>query len=90
MRFPSDAEVIARSLGEPEAFELIYDRHAATAAPLLGQRAGTEVAEGLLGELCRIAAGPRDHVWASAATRRSTPKATARASSSGCARCRND
>jgi hypothetical protein len=27
---PSDAEVIGRSLEEPEAFGLIYDRHAAT------------------------------------------------------------
>src|SRR5262249_35769977 len=30
MSFPSDAEVIRRSLGMPEAFGLIYDRHAAT------------------------------------------------------------
>ena len=30
MSSPSDAEVIGRSLGEPEAFGLIYDRHAAT------------------------------------------------------------
>jgi hypothetical protein len=27
MSSPSDAEVIARSLSEPEAFGLIYDRH---------------------------------------------------------------
>jgi RNA polymerase sigma-70 factor (ECF subfamily) len=52
---PSDAEVIGRSLGEPEAFGLIYDRHAATLLRFLGRRAGARVAEGLLGELFRIA-----------------------------------
>jgi RNA polymerase sigma-70 factor (ECF subfamily) len=55
MSSPSDAEVIGRSLGEPEAFGLIYDRHAATVLRFLGRRAGAEVAEGLLGELFRIA-----------------------------------
>ena len=52
---PSDAEVIRRSLTEPEAFGLIYDRHAATLLRFLGRRAGAEVAEGLIGELFRIA-----------------------------------
>lgn len=52
---PSDAEVIGRSLDEPEAFGLIYDRHAATVLRFLGRRVGTEVAEGLVGELFRIA-----------------------------------
>jgi RNA polymerase sigma factor (sigma-70 family) len=51
----SDAGVIGRSLGEPEAFGLIYDRHAATVLRFLGRRAGAEVAEGLVGELFRIA-----------------------------------
>ena len=51
----SDAEVIGRSLGEPEAFGLIYDRHAATLLRFLGRRAGARVAEGLVGELFRIA-----------------------------------
>ena len=51
----SDAEVIDRSLGEPEAFGLIYDRHAATVLRFLGRRAGAQVAEGLVGELFRIA-----------------------------------
>ena len=55
MTSPSDAEVIGRSLGEPEAFGLIYDRHAATVLRFLGRRAGAEVAEGLVGELFRIA-----------------------------------
>jgi RNA polymerase sigma factor (sigma-70 family) len=54
MSAPSDAEVIRRSLSEPEAFGLIYDRHAATLLRFLGRRAGTRVAEGLVGELFRI------------------------------------
>ena len=52
---PSDAELIGRSLDEPEAFGLIYDRHAATLLRFLGRRAGASVAEGLVGELFRIA-----------------------------------
>jgi RNA polymerase sigma-70 factor (ECF subfamily) len=55
MNSPSDAEVIGRSLGEPEAFGLIYDRHAATLLRFLGRRAGAKVADGLVGELFRIA-----------------------------------
>jgi RNA polymerase sigma factor (sigma-70 family) len=55
MNSPSDAEVIRRSLGEPEAFGLIYDRHAATLLRFLGRRVGAGVAEGLVGELFRIA-----------------------------------
>src|SRR5206468_1602058 len=39
MSSPSDREVIGRSLGEPEAFGLIYDRHAATLPRFLGRRA---------------------------------------------------
>jgi RNA polymerase sigma-70 factor (ECF subfamily) len=52
---PSDAEVIGRSLDEPEAFGLIYDRHAATLLRFLGRRVGGGVAEGLVGDLFRIA-----------------------------------
>src|SRR5256885_13948707 len=55
MSAPSDAEVIGRSLSEPEVFELIYDRHAATLLRFLGRRTGAKVAEGLVGELFRIA-----------------------------------
>jgi len=55
MSSPSDAEVIGRSLGEPEVFGLIYDRHAATLLRFLGRRVGANVAEGLHGELFRIA-----------------------------------
>ena len=52
---PSDAEVIGRSLDQPEAFGLIYDRHAPTVLRFLGRRVGAEAAEGLLGDLFRIA-----------------------------------
>src|SRR3989442_8849553 len=52
---PSDAEVIGGSLDQPEAFGLIYDRHAATVLRFLGRRVGAEVAEGLVGEVFRIA-----------------------------------
>jgi RNA polymerase sigma-70 factor (ECF subfamily) len=55
MSAPSDAEVIGRSLHDPEAFGLIYDRHAATLLRFLGRRVGARVAEGLVGELFRIA-----------------------------------
>src|SRR5688500_19258466 len=51
----SDAEVIGRSLDQPEAFGLIYDRHAPSMLRFLGRRLGAEVAEGLAGELFRIA-----------------------------------
>lgn len=51
----SDAEVICRSVDEPEAFGLIFDRHAATLLRFLGRRTGATVAEGLVGELFRIA-----------------------------------
>jgi RNA polymerase sigma factor (sigma-70 family) len=52
---PSDAEVIGRSLDEPESFGLIYDRHAATVLRFLGRRVGAGAAEGLVGELFRVA-----------------------------------
>lgn len=55
MNQPSDAEVIHRSVADPEAFGLIYDRHAATLLRFLGRRAGATVAEGLVGELFGIA-----------------------------------
>src|SRR5262245_47951398 len=51
----SDAEVIGRSLDEPEAFGAMYDRHAAILLRFLGRRVGAGVAEGLVGEVFRIA-----------------------------------
>ena len=68
MSSPSDAEVIGRSLGDPEAFGLIYDRHAATLLRFLGRRAGAKVAEGLVGELFRIAFARRKTFDASRAS----------------------
>jgi RNA polymerase sigma-70 factor (ECF subfamily) len=68
MSVPSDAEAIGRSLGEPEAFGLIYDRHAATVLRFLGRRAGARIAEGLVGELFRIAFERRKTFDASRAT----------------------
>ncbi len=41
--------------GRAEAFGLIYDRHAATLLRFRGRRAGARVAEGLVGEVFRIA-----------------------------------
>ena len=55
MSSPSDAEVIGRSLGEPEAFGLIYDRHAPALLRFLGRRVGARIAEELVGDLFRIA-----------------------------------
>jgi RNA polymerase sigma-70 factor (ECF subfamily) len=55
MSRPSDADVIVRSLADGEVFGLIYDRHAPTLLGYLGRRVGAEVAEGLLGEVFRIA-----------------------------------
>jgi len=55
MSSSSDADVIGRSLDMPEAFGLIYDRHAGALLRFLGRRASAKVAEGLLGELFRIA-----------------------------------
>src|SRR3984893_12909454 len=62
MDSPAAAEVIRRSLDEPEAFGLVYDRHAATVLRFLGRRVGAEAAEGLLGELFRIAVERRQTV----------------------------
>jgi len=67
MSSPSDAEVIGRSLGEPEAFGLIYDRYAPTLLRFLGRRVGARVAEGLVGELFRIAFERRETFDASRA-----------------------
>jgi len=52
---PSDADVIAASLAEPAAFGAIFDRHAATILRYFGRRVEPAAAEGLLGEVFRIA-----------------------------------
>lgn len=51
----SDAAVVARSLASPEVFGELYDRHAATLLRYMTRRVGSDDAEGLLGELFRIA-----------------------------------
>ncbi len=51
----SDADVIGRSLVEPQAFGEIFARHGEALLRYAARRAGREVAEGLLGELFRIA-----------------------------------
>jgi RNA polymerase sigma-70 factor (ECF subfamily) len=51
----SDAEVIARSHRDPGAFALVYDRHAAVVYRFLVRRIGGATADGLLGEVFRIA-----------------------------------
>jgi hypothetical protein len=67
----SDAGVIGRSLDQPEAFGLIYDRHAPSLLRFLGRRVG-EVAEGLAGELFRIAFERRKTFDVSRASAQST------------------
>jgi len=52
---PSDADVIAASLAEPSAFGAIFDRHASTILRYFGRRVEPAAAEGLLGEVFRIA-----------------------------------
>ena len=51
----SDADVIGRSLVDAQAFGAIFDRHAEALLRYAARRAGREVAEGLIGELFRIA-----------------------------------
>jgi RNA polymerase sigma-70 factor (ECF subfamily) len=55
METASDAEVIARSLGEPVVFAFVYDRHAAVLFRFLVRRVGAAAADGMLGEVFRIA-----------------------------------
>ena len=46
MKSPSDAEVLGRSLGDPEAFAAIFDRHAETVFRYLVRRVGRTTAGG--------------------------------------------
>jgi RNA polymerase sigma factor (sigma-70 family) len=50
-----DAEVIARSIGDPAAFGTLFDRHAAVLFRFLVRRVGPDSADELLGEAFRIA-----------------------------------
>jgi len=51
----SDAQVIAQSIGVPAAFGSLFDRHAAELFRFLIRRIGLDAADGLLGEVFRIA-----------------------------------
>ena len=51
----SDADVIGASIGEPAAFGAIFDRHASTMLRYFARRVEPAAAEGLLGEVFRIA-----------------------------------
>ncbi len=51
---PTDVELMTRSVGEPELFARLFDRHAATVHRYLGRRVG-ELADDLLSETFLIA-----------------------------------
>lgn len=51
----SDAAVVAESLETPESFGVIFDRHGSTLLRFLARRVDPAEAEGLLGEVFRIA-----------------------------------
>jgi RNA polymerase sigma factor (sigma-70 family) len=55
MESVSDAELLARSLEDPEAFGGIFDRHAETLLRYLVRRVGRPTAESLLGDVFRTA-----------------------------------
>ncbi len=52
---PTDADVIQRSLDEPECFAAIFDRHVVAIHGYLARRAGLQSADGLVGEVFRVA-----------------------------------
>jgi RNA polymerase sigma-70 factor (ECF subfamily) len=51
----TDASVLTTSLGEPQVFAAIYDRHAAVLFRFLVRRVGRDTADELLGETFRVA-----------------------------------
>jgi RNA polymerase sigma-70 factor (ECF subfamily) len=58
----SDAELLAESIREPAVFGEIFDRHADTMLRFFVRRVGQDAAEGLLGEVFRLAF-ERRHVY---------------------------
>jgi RNA polymerase sigma factor (sigma-70 family) len=52
---PSDVECLARSLKEPKAFELIFDRHFGAVHRYVHRRAGRELADELAAETFALA-----------------------------------
>lgn len=55
MEEPSDADVIAASLDDPARFGSIFDRHATVLHRYLVRRLGPDEADGVVGEIFRIA-----------------------------------
>jgi RNA polymerase sigma-70 factor (ECF subfamily) len=55
MSVRTDAAVIAASLDDPETFGALFDRHATVVFRYLVRRVGVDEADGLLGEVFRIA-----------------------------------
>jgi len=55
MEVEPDAELIAASLDDPERFGPLFDRHASVLYRYLIRRVGVDEAEGLLGDVFRIA-----------------------------------
>jgi RNA polymerase sigma factor (sigma-70 family) len=54
-RFRSDGDCLARSLGEPEAFEWIFDRHFAAVHTYLHRRVGRDLADELTAQTFALA-----------------------------------
>jgi RNA polymerase sigma-70 factor, ECF subfamily len=61
----SDAECLARSLNEPTAFELIFDRHFGAVHRYLHRRAGRDLADELTAETFALAFSRRESCRAS-------------------------
>ncbi len=57
----TDAAVISRSRCEPEAFALLYDRHAGTIHRYVSRRLGDALADDVVAECFLAAFGRRDH-----------------------------
>lgn len=51
----TDATIIEESMGTPEVFGVIFDRHFTAIHGYLSRRAGSDTADGLVGEVFRIA-----------------------------------
>lgn len=66
----SDAAAIEASIAEPNRFAVVFDRHAAVLFRYLVRRVGPDEADGMLGELFRIAFERRDSFDVSRASAR--------------------
>jgi RNA polymerase sigma factor (sigma-70 family) len=60
MEVRSDAELLARTMREPDLFGVVFDRHFATIHRYLERRVGRDGADELAGEVFRIAFEQRD------------------------------